>query len=302
VSRGRALLDRVLRPVNAPTGVLLWMAFLLPGGCGADTPVPPAATAAQRIVGLAPHIAEIVYAAGAGDKVVGVSAYTDFPPETARLPVVGDAFGLDLELLALLQPDLILAWREGTPSNVIEGLREAGFRVASLPGLTLDEVAQAIEVVGRLTGTEPAANRSASEFRERVRQHSIGAEGKRKLRVFYQIDERPLYTVGGQHFISEIIMLCGGENIFADLNLVAAQVAVESVIERDPQVILAADDRQITHLEHWRDWPELAAVRANALFGITPALVARPGPRLVDAAAEICDVLETARGNTEGAG
>ncbi len=169
-----------------------------------------------RIVTLSPHLAEMVYAAGAGDRLVGSVAYTDYPPPARDLPLVGDAFGVDAERLVALSPDLVLAWEGGNPALVIQRVRGLGIDVVALPATGLDDVPEQLERIGVLAGTPQAAREAAGRYRatiERLRQAYRDAP---ELRVFYQISETPLYTVGRRHPITELLALCGGRNVFAD--------------------------------------------------------------------------------------
>lgn len=252
--------------------------------------------APSRVVTLAPHLAELVFAAGAGERLVGVTAYTDYPVAAAALPRIGDAFRVDMERIAVLDPDLILAWQEGTPRPLIERLRELGYAVMVLRTRSVGDVAGGIRRIGERLGTSRAAERAAGEFLREFRSAVAGHEDERPLRVFYQVASRPLYTVNGSHFISEIIRLCGGQNVFSDLDELAPVVSVESVLSRDPQVILAPAGAPDV-LERWRAWQSVAAVRAGNLRTVAPDTLARPSPRLVQGAAHICAAIEASRRN-----
>ena len=255
-----------------------------------------------RIITLAPNLTELVFAAGAGDLLVGVSAYSDYPPAAQDIPIVSDAFTVDHEQLIMLKPDLLLAWQSGTPSRVVDELRAAGFNVEAIVTRGLDDVPTALEYIGLLTGNDATARAAASQFRDALdrlaRQHSASAE----ISVFYQITARPLYTVNREHFIAEIISLCGGRNIFSDLSELAPSVSVEAVIDRDPEVLLAASDSGDTPFGDWRRWDRLAANRYNNHFIVGSAEIGRATPRLVEAAEQVCSALTIARDNREAAG
>lgn len=268
---------------------------------------PPAAVHADaagddlRIVTLAPHLAELVHAVGAGDLLVGVSSWTDFPPEAAALPVVGDAFAVDQERLALLEPDLLLAWESGTAASIVDRLAARGFRVETVKTRGLDDVAQALERLGQLTGHADGGRRAAADFRDGVarlaRRHAAGAT----IRVFYQISRSPLYTVNGAHFVSELIGICGGQNVFADLDELAPLVDVEAVLVRDPEVMLASADSGSDAFDVWQRWPELAANRYDNHFLLPASEIGRATPRLLDAGETLCQALDRARFNRAGA-
>jgi iron complex transport system substrate-binding protein len=250
-----------------------------------------------RVVTLSPHLAEIVYAVGAGDSLVGVSAYTDFPPAAASVPVVGDAYNLDQERLALLEPDLLLAWDTGTPVHVIDALRRRGYRVEVITTTHLDDVPTALIAVGSLLGTAEQAAAVAEGFRRAFAKLSDRYRDAPPISVFYQVDSRPLYTINGSHFVSDLIGVCGGTNIFASLDGLAPLVSVEAVLERDPEIILAGSDAGTSAFDEWDRWPALAANRYGNRFLMPADQIGRPTPRLQSAAIAVCDALDKARSN-----
>jgi len=263
--------------------------------CSDPPELEPADARHFRIVALAPNLTELVYAAGAGDMLVGVSAHSDFPHAARNLPLVGDAFTVDQEQLALLQPDLLLAWKSGTPAHVIDELRDMGHRVETIRTRNLDDVAEALRRIGELTGRTEKASMAARAYVDglgSIKQRYAGLAG---IRVFYQVSDRPLYTVNGQHYVSELIQLCGGSNVFADLNELAPTVDVEAVVERDPEVMLASTDAGMNAFDEWQRWPHLAANRYENHFLMPADEIGRATPRLVRAAQAVCDALQVAR-------
>lgn len=257
---------------------------------------------ALRIVTLAPHLAELVFAVGAGGSLVGVSSYTDYPPEAAALPVVGDAFSLDQERLALLQPDLLLAWASGTPAHVVDELRGRGFRVESVRTRGLHDVATAIEHIGELTGHPQQARRAAGEFREGLRRLEAQHRDVPPISVFYQVSQQPLYTINGEHYVSDLIETCGGRNIFSDLGDLAPMVSVEAVLARNPEVMLASSDNPRDVFAGWQRWRDLAANRYDNFFFLPANEIGRATPRLIDAGRTLCRILELARQHRAAAG
>lgn len=254
-----------------------------------------------RIVTLAPHLAELVHAVGAGETLVGVSSWTDFPPEAQALPVVGDAFAVDQERLALLEPDLLLAWESGTAASIVDRLAARGFRIETLRTRSLDDVARALERVGQLTGHEDGGKRAAASFRDGLAQLARRYGDSTPIRVFYQISSSPLYTVNGAHFVSELIGVCGGRNIFAELDELAPLVDVEAVLVRDPEVMLASADGGPDAFEVWQRWPKLAANRYGNHFLLPASEIGRATPRLLQAGETLCEMLGRARINRAGA-
>jgi iron complex transport system substrate-binding protein len=254
-----------------------------------------AAAPAQRIVTLAPHLAELVHAAGAGDRLIGTVEWSDYPPEAAALPRIGDAFRLDLEALAALGPDLVLAWRGGNPDHLLEQLEQRGYRVVALAPQELDDIGAHLVEIGRLAGTPGPAREAAARYREGLEALRRAQAGKPELRVFWQVSWRPLYTVGGRQLISEVIALCGGRNIFADLGELAPAVGMEAVIARDPEVILSADVQR-AELAEWARWPSVTAVARGHLYAVDGDLVVRASPRILEGTRQVCAALDRGRG------
>jgi iron complex transport system substrate-binding protein len=250
-----------------------------------------------RIVTLSPHLAELVFAIGAGDLMVGVTAYTDYPEAATRLPVVGDAFNLDQEQLTLLQPNLLLSWETGTAAHVVDELRTRDYRVEQIRTTTLDDLPRALVQLGKLTGREANARAVANEFSLGIDALAAAAANAEPIRVFYQVNAHPLYTINGEHYLSELIDVCGGVNIFADLNGLAPLISVESVLEREPEVILASSDSGPHAFDEWKRWPDMAAVRYENGFLMPANEIGRATPRLLLGAAAVCDALETGREN-----
>jgi len=288
---------------------LVTLALALWTGCCAAAGSAPAATdangdrielaaPARRIVSLAPHATELVFAAGAGEKLVGVLSPADWPPQAARLPRVGDANALDLERIVALAPDLAVAWPYLAPAQ-IERLRALGIPIYVTDPHTPEAIAADIEKLGALAGTPEVAREAATAFRTRLAALGAGARDGPRLPVFYEIWNQPLYTIGGGHLISSAIELCGGENVFARLRLPAPQVSVESVLAAEPTAIVAGTDNALrpAWLDEWSRWRRLPAVEYGNLFVVDANLLHRASPRFVDGAAQLCAALAQARAN-----
>lgn len=251
---------------------------------------------ARRVVTFSPHLAEIMFAVGAGEQLVGVSAWSDYPRAVLQLPEIGDAFSIDQEQLSLLQPDLLLVWESGMPAHTVDELRQRGYRVEAIRSRNLDDVAKAVVRVGELTGRQETAEAVAKQFTgelDALRESYVNAE---PVDVFFQISARPLYTVNREHFISEIITLCGGRNIFDDLEAFAPSVSVEAVLDRDPEVMLAAANAGDEAFDEWSRWPGLAADRYRNYY-LLPETIGRGTPRLAMAARSACVALDQSRTN-----
>jgi iron complex transport system substrate-binding protein len=248
-----------------------------------------------RLISLAPNLTEIAYAAGAGSLLVGTVEFSDYPDAARTVPRVGDAWRVDPERVLQLQPDVVLVWPTGTPETTISRLRSLGLNLVEVPTQSLADVPSALRQVGQLAGTLPVAERTARDFETRVAQQRAKYAQRPPLSVFIQIDDEPIYTVNGRHVISEIVMLCGGRNVFADLPQLAPPIAAEAVLAADPQVILSTDDTIADPLELWNRWPRLRAVRSGNVFKLSSDLVTRASPRLAQGVEVTCSALELAR-------
>jgi iron complex transport system substrate-binding protein len=272
-------------------------ALLIVGCEQADNHQPAmAGQTAARIVSLSPHITELVFAAGAGEQLVGVVEYSDFPPAARDLPRIGSAFRVDYEAISQLQPDLVLSWQSGNPVEIIERLHELGYRIVATEPQGLESVAEQLQLIGKLAGTSGQADQAAAILRKRIMELRSYSDEEQRLSVFWQISADPYFTVTGRHIINEIIELCGGRNIFADTPGLAPTVTLEAILAERPEVIIASvTPGDEAWKESWQDWPQLAAVQNEHLYGVDPDLISRPGPRIVDGAAQVCAALEAAR-------
>ena len=259
---------------------------------------------ARRIISLAPHLTEQLYSAGAGDRIVGAVQWSDYPAAARELRNVGDSWNLDMEGIAALEPDLIVAWQSGNPPAAVERLADLGFTVFLSEPATLNDIAESIRKLGLLAGTADVAARVADEFLERLQRLRERKARLPSLRVFYQIWHEPTYTVNGEHVISGIIELCGGTNVFAELETLSPRVGVEAVLAANPEVIVGsgADATRPEWLDAWRRWPELAAVRHDQIHHIPPALIQRHTARILDGAEAMCGILDMARRRAAQAG
>jgi len=273
------------------TRIAVALALLTVGLMGCNAEVPP--RQGERIISVAPNLTELLFAAGAAQQIVAVSEYSDYPDAAKALPRIGDAFRLDYERIVALAPTVAVVWETGTPPEVARRLEGLGIRVLSIPTRRLDDIAVGLETLGREAGTEAVAAVAAAAFRADIARLREEYRERAQLKVFIQIDDAPLYTVGGSHLISEIVELCGGRNVFADADTVAFPVDLESVLVRAPQVILSTDDGD--PVAYWARFAGLESFANGGVFRAPADLLARPSPRISAGAAEVCALLDDAR-------
>jgi iron complex transport system substrate-binding protein len=259
---------------------------------------------ARRIVSLAPHITELLFAVGAGAAVVGTSDFSDYPEAAREIPRVGGGGGLDLEAILALQPDLVIAWESGNPTVPVRRLQQLGVPVFYSQPSRMEDITSSLERFGLLTGRREEAHIQARDFANRLAGLRRRYSGRAEVSVYYQIWERPLMTVNGQHMVSDVIRLCGGRNVFAQLPVLAPQIDSEAVLAANPDVIVVGDaaGESATSLAAWERWPELKAVRQHNLYAIQRELLVRHTPRLLQGAEQLCRLLEKVRDQRRQAG
>ena len=250
-----------------------------------------------RIISLAPHVTELLFVIGAGDRMVGADEYSDYPETATHLPRIGNSSRIDIERVLSLKPDLVVGWSSGNAESDIAKLETFGIPVFITEVGSLNNIADQLISLGKLIGSSSAANEAAGGYHQRLEALRDKYAGKKRIPVFYQVWHRPLMTVNGRHFISDVIHLCGGINIFPDLEPLAPTISTEAVVVANPQVIIygRSDGDDETMVSMWRHWTTIDAVKYGNLFGIPADLIARPTPRILDGVTLICDVLERAR-------
>ncbi len=254
---------------------------------------------AQRVITMAPHATELVYAAGGATRMVGAVEYSDYPEAAKALPRVGNNLQIDMERVAALKPDLIVVWLNGNSERQIEQIRALGIPMFHSEPKKLDDIAASLSRLGKLMGTEPAAEAAAATARGTLAALKAKYAGRPVIRTFYQVWDKPLYTLNGGHIVSDALRLCGGENIFAAMKVTAPVVSVEAVLQEDPEAILGSEKRKQddTGIGMWRRFPNMTAVRRANLLGVDGNLLNRAGPRMIAGTAALCEKLELARQN-----
>lgn len=252
---------------------------------------------ARRIVSLAPHLTELLFAAGAGERVVGAVAYSDHPAEAGRVPRVGDSAQLDLERLVALKPDLVLVWRDGNSAQQLDRVAALKLPVYASEIHRMADIEHTLQRLGTLAGTPEAASARSRAFAREIEQLRARYASRPPLKVFYQIWHRPLLTVNSRHLISEALAICGARNVFGALPMLTPTVNPEAVLQADPDAIVtgSVDPAGADNLDAWRRLPALRAARHGHLLVVNPDTLHRPSPRVAEGTRELCEKLERVR-------
>ncbi|WFM73251.1 cobalamin-binding protein [Halomonas sp. CKK8] len=253
---------------------------------------------AERIIALSPGATELLFAAGAGERLVAAVDHSDHPPEAKVLPSVGSHDRLDLERLVALQPDLVIGWVTGNPVAQVERLERLGVPVFRIEPRAFEGIATALERLARLADSEAQGRLAAKRFRQGLAELAARHADAPPVTVFYQVWDSPLMTVNDEHLIGKVVTLCGGVNVFGGLARLVPRIDEEALLAADPEVILAGGrgEENRSWLEDWQRFPELTAVARDNLFFVPPSLLQRPTPRLLEGSRLLCERLEVARG------
>lgn len=249
---------------------------------------------AHRIISLAPNITDALFAAGAGAYVVGTTRYSDHPAAAKQVPIIGDATMLDLERIVGLKPDVIIVWRSGTPAAQVDKLKRLGIPVFFSETTRLTDVSAATRRFGLLAGTSATADRHAAAFDAELASLRASYAGKTRLKVFYQIWDRPLMTIGHAQIVDDAIGVCGGQNLFADINQAAPTVTREAVLSRNPDVIIGGGDGSEA-LADWKQSGFLSAVKHDNVMAINAPTLVLPSPSILPGVQALCRAMEQAR-------
>jgi len=251
---------------------------------------------AQRIVSLAPSMTELLFSLGAGDRILGVMDYSDYPPQALQIPIVGRFDMLDMEQIVALQPDLVVAWLTGNPPNAIQRLKDLGIAVYTAEPDSMLSISGHLLRLGELTGQSTQAAMLSQQLLTQLETIGGSRNATPPVRVFYQVWHSPIISVGGIELINDMITRCGGSNIFAELP-VGPRVNLEDVLLRDPAVIIASgsDRESPAWLNDWLRWPEMSAVRDQHLYAIEPDLVQRHSLRALQGLQQMCGFIDRAR-------
>jgi len=252
---------------------------------------------ARRIISLSPHVTENLFAIGAGSQIVGTVNYSDYPEAAKNIERVGGYNGFDLERIRALKPDLIVAWQSGNPSKQLATLEALGIPLYVDNARKLADVPTEMERLGVLTGHEAGARAAASQFRDKIAKLEKAHAGKKMVRVFYQVWDRPLMTINREQIISDAMRVCGAVNVFGDLPAIAPTLDEEAVLAANPDLIVTTDvhGAKDLALARWQRWPKLKAVARGNLVLLPRDHLNRAGPRIADGTEALCAAVEKAR-------
>lgn len=253
---------------------------------------------AKRIISLAPHVTELVFAAGAGDRLVAVSDYSDFPEQAKKIPSIGSIFALDLERLLALKPDLVIIWGTGNAKQLAARLRDNKLVVFESEAHDYEDIASSLERIAILAGTDAIGKVQSQQFRQRLQklreQYQLKAHEK-PVTVFHQMVKNPLMTVNHEHFISKMMQLCGGQNVFAHLKDISSTITVEALLLANPDMIFSGGKVNGKLPDEWSQLPRLNAVKNHAIYSINGDWLHRSGPRVLDATEQLCIAIKEVR-------
>lgn len=255
-----------------------------------------------RIVSLMPHATELLFEVGAGNTIVGAVQYSDYPEAAKTIPRVGGYSALNIEAIIALQPELLIAWPEGNRNRELDRLKTLGMKVFVSDPRKYSDIANALIAYGKITGNNEQAVKAQQAFDKKLNdlKNRYSLEKNKDLEeisVFYQVWNSPLMTQNGNTFISRAIEVCGGKNIFADLPMTNPQVSIESILVKDPQVIVASgmSESRPEWLDDWRQYKTLQAVKNNHLYHVSPDVFQRPTSRFLLGTEQLCEAVHKAR-------
>ena len=266
---------------------LLWLLASLATASG------HAAEPPRRIVSLTPHLTELLFDMGAGDRIVATDDASDTPPEARPLPHVANYRSINVEALLAQKPDLVVAWRSAQ-SRMLAPIEQLGIPVFYSEPTDFASLGQEIRALGTRLGLQHSADAQADAYLARLAALKARYGHGEPVRVFYQLWNPPLTSVSGLAWPAQAIALCGGDNLVANAASPYPQVGLEQIIKADPQLILAGS-RDEEALAHWQQWPSLTAVKESRLVLINPDELHRFTPRALNAVEQVCLAIAAAR-------
>ncbi len=255
------------------------------------------ASPAKRIISLSPHVTEMIFAAGAGEQIIGTVKYSDYPEAAKAIPRVGDNRQLDIERIIAMKPDLLVVWMHGAFERQLEPLRKSGIPYYFSEPHKLEQIPETLLKLGSLFGTEKQARAAAGAFSQQLSQLSARYQKQSTVRTFYQVWGKPIFTLNDKNIVSDVIRVCGGKNIFGHLSAAAPTLSTEAVIQENPELILSGDSENqgVSGIEQWKTFGTMLAVKNRNLVAIDGDQLNRAGPRIIDGAKAVCEAMDNAR-------
>ena len=250
-----------------------------------------------RIVALAPHIVENLYAIGAGDLIVGTLDYADYPQEATKIERIGSYNGISIEKLLMLKPDMVIAWKSGNQAEDLAQIKRLGIELHLSNPRSIEGVAKEILKLGQLTGRIEQSKKVAEAFTVKLNAIKAIQQNKTTLTGFYQLWPEPMMTVSKNTWINQLIETCQVTNVFADSDTDYPQISIENVIVTKPQIIIIPDEKskRVIPTVNWQQWPEIPAVKYEQFISVNADLLHRFSPRMLDGLAQMCDKIEVSR-------
>jgi vitamin B12 transport system substrate-binding protein len=250
-----------------------------------------------RIVALAPHIVENLYAIGAGDLIVGTLDYADYPQEATKIERIGGYNGISIEKLLMLKPDMVIAWKSGNQAEDLAQIKRLGIELHLSNPRSIEGVAKEILKLGQLTGRIEQSKKVAEAFTVKLNAIKATQQNKTTLTGFYQLWPEPMMTVSKNTWINQLIETCQVTNVFADSETDYPQISIENVIVTKPQIIIIPDEKskRVIPTVNWQQWPEIPAVKYEQFISVNADLLHRFSPRMLDGLAQMCDKIEVSR-------
>jgi iron complex transport system substrate-binding protein len=260
-------------------GLRLLALGLVLGSLAACRPAGGASAAPARIVSLNPTTTELLFALGAGPRLVGRSDACDYPPRAADVPSLGGGFPPSVEAVVGARPDLVVLYHSAGNAAAAARLRDLGISVLPLRTDRLADVAHAARVLGNAVGLAAAGDSIADLLEtELASERAAGSGSDERTPTLLLAWDQPVIVLGAGSFASELLELAGGRNVFADVSAPSVPVSLEAIAERRPEVVLLAGS-EMPGLEHRPEWRTLPAVRAGRLLRLTQSSSNRPSPR-----------------------
>ncbi len=253
------------------------------------------AAPATRIIALSPHSVEMLYAIGAGENIIATADYADYPEAAKAIPRIGGDYGVQIERVLTLNPDLIVLWDSGNRAEDINQLKNLGFNLYISSPKHLEDVASELEQLGKLTGHEQQAQQLAGDYRAELASLKKANAAKAAPRVFYQLWSTPLMTISKDSWVQQIIEVCHGQNVFFDAASDYPQVSLENVLLTLPEVILQTNEEAYVKGLDWQSWNDIPAVKNHHIYQLNADLLHRASPRALLGVRSLCDVLDRAR-------